>query len=154
MGTSGGYLGPLIEEFGLQPKKQARRVLTFALDGATELPAAEMELDPFVSSQGFVTDAAKASEGHLVYAQYCAVCHGQGAVAVGAASDLRRSRAITASEAFTQIVRGGALVEAGMPAFADLSASSVDAVRHYLLGLAAKAAADMRENQPSEKKGS
>ena len=38
MGTSGAAFGPLLTQFGVDYRTQARRVLTFALDGKATLP--------------------------------------------------------------------------------------------------------------------
>ena len=63
------------------------------------------------------------------------------AVSGGAAPDLRASTAVLDAELFDRIVRGGALTAAGMPAFADLTDTELEGLRHYIrqqaeLGLA------------------
>ncbi|EED34293.1 alcohol dehydrogenase (acceptor) [Luminiphilus syltensis NOR5-1B] len=138
MGTSGGYLGALIEGFNLQPKKQKRRVLTFSLGGQAKLPVQDNAETPLLSDDTLETQPETLAKGHAVYAQYCAVCHGQKAIAVGAASDLRRSDTLKSPSAFAAVVRNGVLVDLGMPEFSDLSEESVEAVRHYVSDRAAK----------------
>ena len=55
-----------------------------------------------------------------------------GAVAGGAAPDLRASAAVLDGELFERIVRDGALTQAGMPRFADLTDGELETLRHYV----------------------
>src|SRR3546814_10519958 len=63
MGTSGGFLGQLLEEYGIDYRTQARRILTFALDGNATLPAAEPYEAVAIDDPDYRTDAAAASAG-------------------------------------------------------------------------------------------
>src|SRR3546814_2884335 len=63
MGTSGGFLGQLLEEYGIDYRTQARRILTFALDGNATLPAAEPYEAVAIDDPDYRTDADAASAG-------------------------------------------------------------------------------------------
>src|SRR3546814_14911163 len=89
MGTSGGFLGQLLEEYGIDYRTQARRILTFALDGNATLPAAEPYEAVAIDDPDYCTAAAAASAGADIYNQRCVVCHGGEAVAAGVAPALR-----------------------------------------------------------------
>ena len=133
MGTSGAAFGPLLTQFGVDYRTQARRVLTFALDGGAKLPAAGPTQErAALADPDFVANADKATQGLPTYGRRCAVCHGVDAIAAGVAPDLRRSAVILAPETFSAIVRDGALVPRGMPRFEELTDEDLDAVRHYL----------------------
>ena len=132
MGTSGAAFGPLLTQFDIDYRTQARRVLTFALDGTARLPAKALHETAALADLGFVADDERSAQGLEPYARRCAVCHGVDVIAAGAAPDLRRSPAILSAEAFQTIVRDGALVARGMPRFEELSDSDLEAVRQYV----------------------
>src|SRR3546814_6679598 len=67
MGTSGGFLGQLLEEYGIDYRTQARRILTFALNGNATLPAAEPYEAVAIDDPDYRTDAAAASAGADIY---------------------------------------------------------------------------------------
>jgi quinohemoprotein ethanol dehydrogenase len=121
---------------------QARRVLTFALDGQATLPPrpapvpVEAQPDP-----DFRPDQAKWIRGVTSYHQQCVICHGVMAVGVGTAPDLRGSAVPLSAEAFREVVHGGALVPAGMPQFSQLPDDEVEAIRHFLRAQAKELAA-------------
>ena len=60
---------------------------------------------------------AEASEGVVVYAQHCILCHGPEAQSGGTAPDLRKSSVPLTQAAFTTVVKQGALLVNGMPRF-------------------------------------
>ena len=60
------------------------------------------------------------------------VCHGFNALGAGSAPDLRTSPLILDADAFRQVVKEGALVPAGMPAFPEIDDTTLEAIRHYL----------------------
>ncbi len=111
-----------------------RRVLTFALDGGDVLPP----LDPMPplappDDPTFRSNASLEARGAMVFAMNaCMVCHGNNAVAGGAAPDLRTSPYPSDREAFHDIVRGGALQTAGMPRFDHIPVADAEALRQYL----------------------
>ena len=68
-----------------------------------------------------------------------------GAVSGGAAPDLRASAAVLDGDLYDSIVRGGALTHAGMPAFAELTDSELNALRHYIRQQAESSLAESME---------
>ena len=86
-----GSLGAMSAKFGWDSRAHPRRLLTFVLDGAGELPATPRPTfaNP-VDGPGLVVDEALVKEGAQLYAK-CQWCHGAGAIAGGGAPDLRAS---------------------------------------------------------------
>lgn len=133
-GWTGGtvLLGSLSAQHGWVGREHPRRLLTFALDGRARLPASPPPARPTpVDDPDFVIDAAKTRRGAALYGK-CGICHGMGAVAGGYIPDLRASAVPLSGQAFERVVRGGALLERGMPAFDELSDDDLEALRHYL----------------------
>jgi quinohemoprotein ethanol dehydrogenase len=132
-GASGASFGTLAAQFGWDGRTQRRRVLTFALDGSLELPhPPALHRAVAVEDPNFVADPAVEQRGGVIYGDHCFICHGAGVVAGGNAPDLRESPAIVRSEAFAAIVKNGALLERGMPRFAELSRAQLEDLRGYL----------------------
>ncbi|WP_082545448.1 MULTISPECIES: PQQ-dependent dehydrogenase, methanol/ethanol family [unclassified Sphingomonas] len=132
MGTSGGMFGPLLTQFGIDYRTQARRVLTFALDGKATLPAKIPYTPRAVDDPDFRRDPAKVAAGGETFDMRCAVCHGGLAIPGGTAPDLRTSAIILDADAFASVVHDGVLVPNGMPRFEELTAGQRDDLRHYL----------------------
>lgn len=132
MGTSGGYLGPLLEQFGLNPRTQARRVLTFKIGGNASLPDTVHEPLEFAEDPDLKIDQPSVERGNGIFAAKCALCHGFRAVSVGAATDLRESYLPQSHEDFDAVVRAGGLVSMGMPQFDELTDGQLDDLRHYI----------------------
>ena len=133
MGTSGAAFGPLLEEFAIDYRTQARRVLTFELGGKEQLPPApERHVVDAFDDPTFTADTAAEEKGLVTFARHCATCHGVAAIAKGAAPDLRESPVVPSKDAFDSIVRGGALVPRGMPRFEEFPDRDFDALRQYL----------------------
>ena len=121
------------------------RLLAFSLRGTADFPKApapatstgpvpKPAFDVAVSDSGI-------RQGGALYGQYCARCHGIGAVSGGTIPDLRYITAQTHA-AFQQIVRGGERLEQGMPSFAaDLTPDQVWMIEGYVFSRA-KAAAE------------
>jgi len=109
------------------------RVITFALQGAAMLPAAnDKGYTPVKPPAHF--DAALAAAGSKPYNFYCNVCHGGGAASGGVLPDLRWSGAITTKDGFYNVVGRGALTAYGMDRFdADLSPAEVEKIRQYII---------------------
>ncbi|KUR73007.1 alcohol dehydrogenase [Novosphingobium fuchskuhlense] len=110
------------------------RLLVFKLGAKGELPAPppmnQMVLDP----PPFTGTTAQATHGGQLYGRYCAVCHGDAAVAGGLNPDLRHSAIIGSAEALKAIVIGGQLHELGMVSFKSaLKAPDAEAIRMYLV---------------------
>ncbi|MEW9856758.1 PQQ-dependent dehydrogenase, methanol/ethanol family [Novosphingobium sp. M1R2S20] len=117
-------------KYGAQP----RRLLAFALDGKTTLPAGT----PASTSVVAVDDPAI----HLVEADVaagaslfvaCSLCHGKDAVGGGTAPDLRKSAVVLDAAAFRSVVHDGALQRAGMPKFGELTDTQLDQLRAYIV---------------------
>jgi len=135
VGWGGGAagLGSDIErQHGWAYGVHTRRLVTFALDGGRVLPPSPPPtiVQP-VALPEFEIDAQLAEQGAVEYGR-CFACHGPGAVAVGMAPDLRASELIGNSEAFETVVRGGGLMQNGMPRFAHLTDQQMMAIRHYI----------------------
>jgi len=141
MGTAGAYLGPLLERFGINPATQARRVLTFVLDGKAPLPPTEAGPVVIPADPDYRPDPAAEQRGLMLFAQRCSVCHGFRAVGVGAAPDLRGSSVPRSADAFDSVLKDGVLAAGGMPQFDELSEQERADIRQYIRSEAVKARA-------------
>jgi len=136
-GTSGGGIFATgIRDFRTD-YRMPRRVLTFSLDGAAQVPPnppaplLEAPADP-----DYQPDQELAQQGAVQYMMAgCMVCHGTDAVAGGTAPDLRISPIVRSRDVFHGVVRGGALVSNGMPMFDNLDEEQAEAIRQYLRAL-------------------
>ena len=134
--NAGSLFGPDIEKYGIDPLTQARRVLTFAIDGKGTLPP-RREPSPPPADPDFQPQPARLQAGYMGYAMHCLTCHGDMAVGIGNGPDLRRSATILDKDTFDQIVRHGLLEERGMPRFAEFGDAKVEDIRQYLRSRAA-----------------
>jgi quinohemoprotein ethanol dehydrogenase len=134
-GGAGSILGRPLWDARTQP----RRLLTFVLGGHEQLPSSPMrhEIVP-VHDPKFQPDTKAEQSGAFEFDSRCAACHGPGAIAGGAAPDLRGSTAILSGSTFLGIVKRGALLEQGMPRFEDLRNDAVENIRQYLRSRAAE----------------
>jgi quinohemoprotein ethanol dehydrogenase len=117
------------------------KLLAFAIGGTAMLPPYEHVVPP-VPMPTFQLAASKADvdKGRVLFATFCARCHGAEVVSSGLVPDLRYSTAGT-HEKFEGIVRGGALREVGMPSFAeDVTAAQVKLIQAYVLERARESA--------------
>jgi quinohemoprotein ethanol dehydrogenase len=130
-GGTGALFGAATGQRGWAYRTQHRRVLTFVLDGKATLPPGGPQPEVPIATPGFKVDPARVAAGGKLY-ENCMFCHGYGAIAGGAAPDLRASTIPTDAEAFASVVRDGALVEAGMPKFDDLTPDQVESIRHFI----------------------
>lgn len=112
-------------------REQKRRVLTFELGGKGQLPQSAPTRIVVAADSGYRADPVGSARGLAAFIR-CAVCHGPGAIGGGTAPDLRTSGAVMSSEAFTSIVRDGALVPNGMPQFGELSDAELEDLRQYI----------------------
>jgi quinohemoprotein ethanol dehydrogenase len=132
-GARGGYYAP-----------NGTRLLAFRLGGTGTLP----EL-PEYQQPGFVEAAQTASadvvtRGGELFANNCALCHGQGGAARATFPDLRRSQMIVIPEAFDNVVLKGVLASRGMGSFGErLQPADTEALRAYLI-----AQAEVARNSP------
>ena len=130
-GASAAF-GSLSARWGWDSRVHPRRLLTFVLDGTAKLPPtpAPIKAQPLVGPE-FELDGTQARAGAHQYLR-CTVCLGSAAVAGGNAPDLRASPVPLSKDNFAAIVRGGALVERGMPSFPEFTDAELDQLRHYI----------------------
>ena len=118
------------------------RIVTFKLNGNTDLPRVEKQaltLDP-PKHQASEDDIA---QGRIKYHEACWMCHGDTGVNNGGVPNLRYSRTIGSEAAFSAFVLGGVAEQRGMPNFSDtLELPEVELIRAYLI----KRANDLKEN--------
>src|SRR5580700_4816736 len=117
------------------------KLLSFALDGKATLPPYERVVQPVpMPTFQLAASAAEIDKGRVLFATFCARCHGAEVVSSGLVPDLRYLAAGT-HEKFEEIVRGGALREVGMPAFSeDLTSAQVRLIHAYVLDRARQSA--------------
>jgi quinohemoprotein ethanol dehydrogenase len=131
LGGSTAAFGSISARWGWDPRVHPRRLLTFALDANAKLPPTPPRMPAVpLDAPEFHVDADKARAGERLY-RLCTICHGMGAIAGGIAPDLRASPVPLSGEAFSHIVRDGALVSRGMPRFAELNDEQLDSLRHF-----------------------
>lgn len=118
---------PFSVDFYTQP----RRVLTFALGGTEKVSPGTPHVPKAVLDPAYKPNAASETRGGGVYG-HCITCHGINVVSGGSAPDLRASSVPASADAFAQVVRGGALVPAGMPRFEELSDGDLADLRAYI----------------------
>jgi quinohemoprotein ethanol dehydrogenase len=123
--------GPAMERYALDPRSQARRVLTFAIGGRQTLPPAAPPAPP-PDDPGFRPQPARLAPGAAAFSLHCLACHGSLAVGSGQAPDLRRSPIPLDQAAFADVVRGGALETRGMPRFGEFSDETLADIRYYI----------------------
>lgn len=112
------------------------RILTFKLDGEAELPETQITYLNVPEPQKMDYTAEQRAEGELLFARYCAVCHGPGAGTVGPIPNLLYSGA-DVHAIWDGIVVGGALAHKGMPKFDHaMDAEGAQAVRAYVIDTA------------------
>jgi len=136
-------MGSDVMNVGWKYGANTRRLLVFALGGKARLPkepGPRTGIDP-VDDPAMAIDAAKAEAGKPQFLA-CALCHGRDAISAGApAPDLRESQLALDPASFAQVVKGGALIERGMPRYDALTPQQVDQLWHYVRQQARKAAA-------------
>jgi quinohemoprotein ethanol dehydrogenase len=132
MGTSVGMMGPLLQQFNIDARTQARRVLTFSIGGTASIPNSIARQAIPVEDPDYLRAPASEEAGNIVYLQHCTQCHGVAVVAAGIAPDLRHSAVPVDRLAFESVVRNGALLSRGMPRFEELSDTQLSDLRQYL----------------------
>ena len=114
--------------------QQMRRLLTFAIGGTAKLPAeppADMKVHA-VDDPDLVLNEADVIAGRGL-ALACASCHGVGLQSTGTPGpDLRESALALDFDAFRQVVKGGALIERGMPRFDALTDQQLRQIHAYI----------------------
>jgi quinohemoprotein ethanol dehydrogenase len=121
------------------------RLYTFELGGAMSMPAVAPRNLGSPDPPEQLASAEQIAEGQGAFNDNCSLCHGWDAASSGVLPDLRfMDRATHAN--FDPIVRGGALVERGMPDFSDLyEEADVKAIHGFLIDAAEKAADELNE---------
>jgi len=110
-----------------------RRLMGFSLTGRATAPALPRPgSPPPMPAPDAPSDPALAKQGQALFMGRCLTCHGSGAIAAGAGPDLRASEIPLSAEAFAAVVSEGALRPRGMPRFGELSATDVEALRHFV----------------------
>ena len=131
-GSGNASFGPLLSGMHIDYRTQARRVLTFEIGGTATIPETPTFKMIYPADPRFRPDPAAEARGEVTYDLHCLACHGIGVVAQGNAPDLRASAVPQSAEAFFAIVNLGTLLAKGMPAFNELTTSTLDDLRQFL----------------------
>ncbi len=129
----GGGAAQIEQGAGIELPRAKARLLVFKLGGTAQLPPLEATVavpppPPLRASE------ASVQRGAQLFAQTCAVCHGQRAI--GGVKDLRHMTAETHRQ-FNRIVLEGLYLDKGMANFADLlEPEEVEAIHAYLIARA------------------
>jgi quinohemoprotein ethanol dehydrogenase len=117
------------------------KLLSFAIGGTATLPPYQRVVQPVpMPTFHLAASRAEIEKGRVLFATFCARCHGAEVVSGGSVPDLRYATAGT-HEKFEEIVRGGALREAGMPSFSeDVTTAQVRLIQAYVLDRARQSA--------------
>ncbi len=130
VGTSAGILSSKVA-MRVNYRTQARRVLTFVLDGKAVLPATPAPEFTYQADPTFKPDPASAARGAKPFVR-CFVCHAAPGISAGSAPEFAASSVPQSAETFRQIVKGGMLKANGMPQFDELSDQDVEDLRQYI----------------------
>ena len=119
-------------ELGLAYGRHMRRLVTFSLDGKTQLPPLPpAEVPKPIDAPFFEVNTELALIGSDIYGQ-CGFCHGNETLSGGSAPDLRASPIVLSADAFEGVVRSGERRALGMPSFSNLSDNQLKELRHYI----------------------
>jgi len=118
---------------GIEMPRAQARLLVFKLGGTAKLPPlAKQEAIP--QPPRLTASEAEVKKGAQLFADTCAVCHGQNAI--GGVKDLRHLTPETHAK-FLDIVLGGIYQDKGMASFADiLSKEDAEAIHSYIIARA------------------
>jgi quinohemoprotein ethanol dehydrogenase len=132
-GVGIGSGGPSLARYGWAYGVHPRRLIAFSLDGSAALPPSPPPsfVTPLASRE-FGVDAALAARGSTEFNNRCRSCHGVAAFSGGMAPDLRASGVVLSASGFADVVRDGARVAKGMPAYRTLTDDELLAIRHYI----------------------
>lgn len=110
------------------------RLLVFKLGGKGKLPPPPPLTARVLDPPADTGTPQQVAQGAKLYARYCLVCHGDGAIAGGLVPDLRHSGALGSADAIRSIVLDGALKHNGMVSFASaVTAADAEAIRMYVI---------------------
>jgi len=124
-------------KYGANP----RRLLVFALDGKATIPPGPKPtlVVNAVDDPAIKIDPVAAETGHQLFLA-CALCHGRHARSSGSPGpDLRESALALDKDAFLQVVKGGALLEKGMPRYDELTREQALQIWMYVRSAAREA---------------
>ncbi|MGE0740915.1 MAG: PQQ-dependent dehydrogenase, methanol/ethanol family [Hyphomonadaceae bacterium] len=108
------------------------RVNVFRIGGAARLPARNLVRVETPRPPAIRASAATLAQGSARYTQFCAVCHGFGAISGGVLPDLRRAPSLQEASVWRQTVHGARAAN-GMPDFTQwVSAAEAEAIRVYV----------------------
>jgi quinohemoprotein ethanol dehydrogenase len=124
-------------KYGAQP----RRLLTFAVGGKAKLPQGaprDMKIHALDDPE-LVLNEADVAAGRTLSVQ-CAACHGVGFSSPGSPGpDIRESAIALHLDTFSQLLKGGAMMENGMPKFVHLSDHQIRQLHAYIRARAREA---------------
>ncbi len=116
------------------------KLLTFTLDATEQLPPRTLPQLPRVTAIASSASPETVKQGSQLYARWCVVCHGAGAVGGGVISDLRYSTP-QVFERYQEIVLEGMLSQLGMPSLEKwLDGDDITAIRSYVISRRAEIA--------------
>jgi mono/diheme cytochrome c family protein len=116
------------------PRNNTPRLLAFSLTGSAKLPTAPPHETAAPLPARADSAAAESGRGKLLYAQYCARCHGEDTLNAGPLKDLKRSDHLADASRWQRVVFAGLLTQTGMPGFmAELKPEDVEAIRAYVV---------------------
>ena len=134
-GVWNAAMGVLAHQGGAS--RNISRLLVFKLGVKGQLPAPSPSRQAVLDPPPLIGTPARILTGGKLYARYCLVCHGDGAVSGGINPDLRHSGALGSADAIRAVVIDGALHEMGMVSFKSaLSADDAESIRMYLISRA------------------
>jgi quinohemoprotein ethanol dehydrogenase len=129
----GGGAAQVERGAGIELPRASARLLVFKLGGNVQLPPIKPEAKVEEPPRSNASEATIA-KGAQLFAQTCAVCHGQ--QAMGGVKDLRKMTRETHGK-FNDIVLKGLYQDKGMASFADLlKQEDADAIHAYLIARA------------------
>jgi quinohemoprotein ethanol dehydrogenase len=132
-GSAGG--GGKMFDTGWRFNEQPRRLLAFALDRRTSLPATAPPRFTVhaVDDPALQIDARQAAEGSRLYHFSCSSCHGGQLQSTGSiAPDLRESVLALNWPSFRSVLHDGLLASAGMPKYDELSDEDLRSIYLYV----------------------
>jgi quinohemoprotein ethanol dehydrogenase len=127
--------GTELFDYGWRFNEQPRRLLTFALNRHEPLPPTKPPRFVLhaVDNPALAIDPKLAADGERVFNSSCFLCHGANLQSTGSiAPDLRESMLALNWDSFNAVVHQGALAGAGMPKYADLTETDLQALYLYI----------------------
>ncbi|WP_241657338.1 PQQ-dependent dehydrogenase, methanol/ethanol family [Aurantiacibacter suaedae] len=130
----GGGAAQIERGAGTELPRSAARLLVFKLGGTAQLPTLPPQASAPPEPPRLRANEATVERGRALFAQTCALCHGQNAI--GGVKDLRHMDRAT-HDKFADIVLGGIYLDKGMASFADiLSDDDAEAIHSYIIARA------------------